>query len=200
MNLLFGYKPRFPLWTSMLVAVLFALAAAGCAPASTATQPTGPTDNCGPIEPTDADIQKMLSFGKESFTSNDWQKSYTVEPYKISLTRRNDAIQAIAQSDYFIFTCGYGQTEMGNTFNDANFNLIFSNYESHALSKFCEIKNLALYEYDLTLNGQPFKARYWVKQDTDTRILAYELVFPQTGAATLNEYSQKIFPDLSACK
>ena len=196
----FGSKPRLTFWTLILLAAIFAFVLAACSPASTAAPSAGPTDKCGPIEPTDGDIQKILSFGKAAFSSNDWQKTYTVAPYKITLVRKNDVIQAIAQSDYFIYTCGYGQTELSNSFNDAGFNAIFADYESHTLSKFCEQKRLALYEYDLVFNGQPFIARYWVKQDTDTRVMTYELVFPQTGAATLDEYSQMLFPDLPVCK
>lgn len=203
MNLSFGFNPRLTFWTLMLVAAIFAFASAGCAPASTAATAvpaTGPTDKCGPIEPTDADVQKMLTFGKAAFSSNDWQKTYTVAPYKITLTRSNDVIQVIAYSEYLIFTCGYGQTELGNYFNDAGFNVIFTDYESHTLSKFCEQKRLALYEYDLVDKGQPYVARYWAMQDTDTRILVYMLVFPQASAATLDEYSQMLFPDLPVCK
>lgn len=195
-----GYKPRLAFWTSSLLAAIFAFALAGCDLPLTATPSAGPSDDCGLIEPTDADVQKILSFGKEAFTSNDWHKTYTVEPYKITLARSNDVEQAIAYSEYLIFTCGYGQTEMDNYFNDEGFNVIFADYESHTLSNFCEQKSLALYEYDLVDTSLPFKARYWVKQDTDTRVLVYMLVFPQASSTPLNEYSQKIFPDLPVCK
>ena len=196
----FGFKPRLTFWTSLLLAALFAFFLAGCDLPLSAAQAAGPSDDCGPIEPTEADVQKMLSFGREAFTSTDWQKTYTVAPYKITLTRTDAVEQALAYSEYLIYTCGYGQPEMDKYFNDEGFNVIFADYESHTLSNFCEIKNLALYEYDLVDNSQPFKARYWVKQDNDTRILVYMLVFPQTSSATLDEYSQKIFPDLAVCK
>ena len=195
-----GYKPRLTFWTSVLLAAIFAFVLAGCELPSSATQVAGPSDDCGPIEPTDADIQKVLSFGREAFTSTDWHKTYTGAPYKITLTRTNDPEQALAYSEYLIYTCGYGQSDMDSYFNDAGFNVIFADYESHTLSNFCEIKNLALYEYDLVDSSQSFKARYWVKQDTDTRILVYMLVFPQASTASLDKYSQTIFPDLTACK
>jgi hypothetical protein len=172
----------------------------GCA-ASTSTpdQSAGPSDDCGPYEPSEADVKKMLSFGGDAFQSTDWVKSYTVEPYKITLTRRNDPAQAIAYSEYLIFTCGYGQDDMNSYFNDEGFNIIFADYESHTLGNFCEQTGLSLYEYDLVDEGTPFKARYWVKQDTDTRILVYMLVFPEATPGVLDEYSKKVFPSLDTC-
>jgi hypothetical protein len=191
--------PRLPLWVFLLIAALLTGILSACGTAQQADQAQGPSDACGPYEPTDADVQKMLAYGREAFASPGWVKNYTVEPYKITLTRRNDAIQAIAYSEYLIFTCGYTQSDLNNYFNDEGFNIIFNDYEAHVLTKFCEQSGTPLYEYDLLDEGNNFKARYWVKQDTNTRILVYMLVFPQADAGGLNEHSQKLFPTLSAC-
>lgn len=187
--------PRFFFRTSSLLAVFLAFFLAGCS----ASQPEGPTDACGAIEPTEANVKYILHFGKAAFTSKDWGKSYTVEPYKISLTRKNDAESAVAYSEFLIFTCGYGQKEMDDYFNEAGFNIVFEGYESHALGKFCEKKSLALYEYDLVNEGQEYTARYWVKQDSDTSILVMMLVFPKADSAKLDSYSKTIFPELTSC-
>ena len=186
-------------WTLLLAAVFLAALLASCESAPKADQAQGPSDACGPYEPTDADVQKLLTYGRAAFTSPDWVKSYTVDPYKMTLTRRNDAIQAIAYSEYLIFTCGYTQDDLNNYFNDEGFNIIFNDYEAHTLTKFCEQGGATLYEYDLVDEGNNFTARYWVKQDTNTRILVYMLVFPQADSAGLNEYSQKLFPSLTTC-
>lgn len=191
-------KPRF-FWTLILAAVLWAGLLSGCGSTPGGVTDEGPRDECGPYEPSDADVEKILTFGRESFDSTQWVKSYTVEPYKITLTRRNDPIQAIAYSEYLIFTCGYTQDDMNNYFNDEGFSIIFSDYESYSLGNFCETSGLSLYEYNLVDEGAPFQARYWVKQDTDTRILVYMLVFPEASSGALDQYSQKIFPSLSAC-
>ena len=191
--------PRPIFWTSLLVAVLLAGVLAACSPTPTVDQAQVPHDSCGPIEPTDADIKKVLTFGEGLFNSADWVKSYTVDPYKVTLTRRNDTAQAIAYSEYLIFTCGYSQTDLGNYFNDEGFNIIFSDYESHTLAKFCEQSGTSLYEYDLVDSNINYKARYWVKQEDEKHIFVYMLVFPQSNPDALEKFSKQLFPLLTTC-
>jgi hypothetical protein len=191
--------PRPLFWTLALVAVLLAGLLSACDMPSKTAQPTGPSDQCGPYEPTEADVKKMLQWGADAFTSTDWVKNYAVDPYKVTLTRRNDVLQSIAYSEYLVFTCGYTQDDLNKYFNDEGFNIIFTDYESHSMTKFCEQSGLTLYEYDLVNEGNNFKARYWVKQDDEKHILVYMLVFPQSNPGVLDEYSQKIFPSLTTC-
>lgn len=191
--------PRPVFWTSLLVAVMLAGVLAACGSAPTVDQAQVPHDNCGPIEPTDADVKKMLTFGAGLFNSADWVKSYTVDPYKVTLTRRNDTAQAIVYSEYLIFTCGYSQTDLGNYFNDEGFNIIFSDYESHTLAKFCEQSGTSLYEYDLVDSNINYKARYWVKQEDEKHIFVYMLVFPQSNPDALEKFSKQLFPLLTTC-
>ena len=183
----------------ILLAVILSIFPAACAPVTAAPQSEVATDECGPIEPTDKDLQYVMSFGQEIFSSKDWIKSYTVEPYKISLSRHNDALNAISYIEYLIYTCGYSQANLNNYFNDQGFNVIFGGYESHTLAKFCEKKSLALYEYDLVNNGADYVAHYWVKQDTETRVLVVMIVLPKDNPTLMNQYSQKLFPDLTSC-
>jgi hypothetical protein len=193
------YLSRFIPWTVSLAAVVLAFVLAACAPAS-GRQADGPRDECGLIEPTNSDLEFALSFGKGAFTSVDWLKSYTVEPYKISLTRSNDVLGGVAYLEYLIFNCGYSQADLDGYFNDQNFSIIFGGYESHALTKFCETEDLSLYEYDLVEAGVEFQARYWVEQASDTRLLVMMLVFPKATPVVLAEYSQKIYPKFTACE
>jgi hypothetical protein len=198
-NHLWGRRPRFLSWTLILASVLLTLILAACTPAEETAQREGPRDECGYIEPSPADVEKTLSFGKSAFASEDWVKTYTVEPYKISLSRNNDVEGAVAYTEYLIYTCGYGQEEMNNYFNDEGFNIIFEGYESHTIAQFCEIKTLSLYKFDLIDEGLGYTANYWVKQEDDNHILVMMLVFPQESTALLDEYSQKIFPELTVC-
>lgn len=184
--------------TLILPAVMLAFFLAACAPAS-ADQAEGPRDECGLIEPTASDVDYALEFGRQAFLSEDWIKSYTVEPYKISLTRKNEVLGAVSYLEYLIFNCGYGQTELDNYFNDESFNIIFGDYESHLLTDFCEEKSLALYEYALVDEGVEFSARYWVKQASDTRLLVVMLVFPRVSPDVLDQYSRQVMPDFTGC-
>lgn len=184
----------------ILLVVLLTLILAACVPASGTAQGEGPRDECGFIEPSLKDLEKVISFGKPAFASENWVKNYTVEPYKITLTRQNDTDAAIAYTEYLIYTCGYGQDELVQYFNDESFNTVFEEYESHTLADFCEQTDLALYKFDLLNEGTEYIAHYWVKQEDDTHILVMMLVFPKTGTTLLEEYSQKLFPELTTCQ
>lgn len=180
----------------VLLAIIGSQLLVACGP----RQAEGPRDECGLIEPTAADVSYSLSFGETSFTSDEWLKTYTAEPYKINLTRNNDPLRAVNYLEYLIFNCGYGQADMDSYFSDESFDIIFAEYESRALKDFCEIPGLALYEYDLVDEGAAYSARYWVKQATETRLLVFMLVFPSSSPDVLDAYSAQIFPDLCACQ
>lgn len=167
-----------------------------CTPAAQ----TGPRDQCGFIEPTQDDVNKILSFGQDAFSSTNWIKSYTVEPYKITLSRHNDVEQAVAYTEYLIYTCGYGQTEMDQYFNDEGFNIVFEGYESHAMAAFCEVTNLALYRFDLVDEGIEYTANYWVEQTDDYHVLVMMIVFPRSSTGLIDNYSTQLFPQLKICE
>jgi hypothetical protein len=181
----------------LLVIVFLSLLLTACGPGQ---QAQGPRDECGLIEPTEADVRYILSFGAETFGSDDWIKSYTVEPYKISLSRTNQVLSGVAFVEYLIFNCGYGQPDLDAYFNDEGFNIIFSEYEAHELANFCEVEDLAFYEYKLLDEGIEFSAHYWVWQATETRLLDFLLVLPKDNPALLDEYSRLLFPDLPSCE
>ena len=190
---------RFNLWRSnplfTISVIITILILTSCAPVA-----TSPRDDCGLIEPTQQDINKILSFGGYAFSSDNWVRSYSVEPYKMTLVRRNHAEGAIAHTEYLIYTCGYGQAELDEYFSDAGFEIAFEGYESHSMSDFCEKEDLAFFKFDLVKEGVEYTSHYWVEQIDDTHILAMMLVFPKTGAAQLDEYSKKLFPKLTSCQ
>jgi hypothetical protein len=164
-------------------------------------QITGPIDDCGLIEPSRKDVDKILSIGKELFNTDKWTKSYTVEPYKITITRHNDAEAGVAYTEYLIYTCGYGQQELNDYFNNEGFKNVFNGYESYNQAAFCEIPNdLALYKFDLVDEGKEYTAHYWVEQTDDTHVLVMMLVFPRESTAQFDEYSKKLFPELTSCQ
>jgi len=192
------HRQHYRFWVALFFAACVLVMLAACS-GSPSAEDAGPVDDCGPYEPTEQDVEKTLEFGAKIFAPGEWIRSYTVEPYKISLTRRNDPQKSLEYVEYLIFTCGYGQSELDSYFGDEGFKVIFSDYESYAATNFCEITSLTLYEYDLVDEGNPLLARYWVKQDSDTRILVNMLVVPETARASLDDYSRQLFPELPAC-
>ncbi len=184
-------------FTSMILfSVIATVFLTACAPAAV----SGPRDQCGLIEPTQEEVNKVLSFGKSAFASDDWVKSYSVEPYKVTITRHNDVESAVAYTEYLIYNCGYGQPELDEYFNDAGFAIVFEGYESYNQAGFCEEPNLALYKFDLVEQGSAYTARYWVEQSDDNHVLVMMLVFPRESTAQMEQYSRIIFPKLTDCQ
>jgi len=171
-------------------------------PSSSAqNSPDGPMDECGPYEPTDEDIQRTLTLGNGLFDSPDWERRYTVEPYKVTVIHQNKADDIIALAETLIFTCGYGQNELNDLFSGDHLNSMFSEYETLAIPDFCEKPNdIALYELELTLGGVDYVSHLWVKQESDTRLLTMRLVFLKSDLARLDEFSRKVFPGYPSCK
>lgn len=188
-------KNIFPL---LIALSLVFSALCGCVPQAN-TAYAGPTDECGPIEPAEEDVRFALSIGQDLFSKPEWVKSYTVEPYQVRLTRLNDTESAVAYIEYLMYNCGYGQADLDERFSQASFAIVFQNYESHAQTNFCEEGNLALYEYDLVNDEYPYAARYWVKQQSDTRLLIVMLVFPRENSTLMDTYATRLFPDLASC-
>jgi hypothetical protein len=119
----------------------------------------------------------------------------------VTVIRQNNTDSVLALAENLIFTCGYGQNELNNLFGGDNLNSLFSDYNTLVVSNFCERPNdIALYELDLTLDGVDYVSRFWVKQDSDTRLLTMRLVFLKVDSAKLDEYSKKVFPEYSSCK
>jgi len=160
----------------------------------------GPVDECGPYEPTDEDVKRTLTLGGDQFDSPNWEKRYSVEPYRVTVIRKNTSEGIVALAENLIFTCGYGQNELNDLFSGENLSSIFSDYDTMAISNFCEKPNdIAMYELDLSLDGADYISRFWVKQESDTRLLTMRLVFPTADLAKLEEYSKKVFPEYPFC-
>jgi hypothetical protein len=179
----------------LMLCLLTLVVLPACAPAVV----SGPRDQCGFIEPTQEEVNRMLSFGGDLFSSPNWVKSYFVEPYKITLSRHNDAEFAVAYMEYLIYTCGYTQADIDAYFSNEGFNIVFEGYESHIMTNFCEVESLALYEFDLIDEGADYVSNYWVEQTDDNHMTIMMLVFPK-GSPQMDEYSQKLFPKLTACQ
>jgi len=161
---------------------------------------TGPVDECGPYEPTDEDVERTLALGGKLFDAPSWEKRYTVEPYRVTVIRQNRTETIVALAEDLIFTCGYGQQELNDLFSGDNLTAIFSDYDTMSIANFCERPNdIALYELDLSLDGMAYTARFWVRQESSTRLLTMRLVFLKADTAKLDEFSRKVFPDYPAC-
>ncbi len=159
------------------------------------------TPACISSEPTDADIDRALTYTEELFSGPDWERSYTVGGGRVSVTWANATDAAIAYSEALIFPCSYEEPDLNNFFSDENWNVIFGNYESYQPIAECRTDDgLRLYQFSATEEGFDYAINYWVENDTETRVMDMMIVFPAESTSLMDEYSANLFPELTSCK
>jgi hypothetical protein len=182
-------------------------------PTSTPPPPTStpkilPTDTplptvtpvCASPNPTQADVDRALSYTHDVFGAPEWNQSYTVSDSSVAVIWQNAPLGAAVYLEALIFPCGYEEPDLDKYFSDQNWKLIFANYESYELTRACKRDDgLRLYEFKTHNQGFEYGIKYWVKSDTDTRVISTMLVFPLVSKLLLDEYSSMLFPDYSTC-
>jgi len=175
-------------------------------PAPTSTQTPEPvilptvTAACISSQPTQADIDRALSFTAQNFVAAEWERSYSVADTRVAVTWSNATQGAAAYLEALLFPCGYEEPDLNAYFSEANWQTIFANYESYLLLSECRNDNgLRLYEFSAQSGGLEYAVSYWVKNDTDARVIVLMLIFPKESRAALSAYGAQIFPQLPNC-
>ena len=177
-------------------------------PPPTATPKILPTDTplptvtpaCISPAPTQADTYRALNYTGDKFSTSDWEQSYTVNETSVSVLWQNVSEGALVYLDAIIFPCGYEEPDLNKYFSEENWKAVFANYESYELLDECKRDDgLRLYEFKTLNQGFEYEIRYWVDNDTDTRVISTMVVFPLETKLLLDEYSSMLFPDYSTC-
>ena len=162
-------------------------------------QPTV-TPVCISSKPTQMDIARALAYTGEIFNAPEWQQSYDVVGDHVSVTWQNSPLGAVAYLEALILPCSYEEPDLNKRFSDENWKDIFANYESYELIDECKRDDgLRLYEFKTQNQGFEYEIRYWVENDTDTRVIVTMIVFPIESKLLLDEKSSRLFPDYSTC-
>ncbi|MBI3161448.1 MAG: hypothetical protein HYZ23_03015 [Chloroflexi bacterium] len=204
----------------ILLAILFAASACGKTPPAipTSTPSPPPTDTPSPTalptdiplptltpacissEPTQDDIERALSYAGGVFDTPEWDMTHSVMEDHVSVTRQSVIQGAVAYLEARIFPCGYEEPDLNKYYNDENWKIVFQNYESYELSIQCRLDTgLRLYQFKAQNFGFEYDARYWVQNDTDTRVIVTMLVFPIVPGSLIDEYASQLFPSLPNC-
>lgn len=193
-------------------AIIFLLSACGApgtaaptsVPPPAATPPPGELVTaplCISSQPTDADINRALTYTEDLFNVTEWERSYTVADGRVSVTWFNGVDAAVAYLEALIFPCTYEEIDLNNFFNTENWQVIFANYESYKPVAECKTDDgLRLYQFTAVEQGFEYNINYWAENDTDTRVIGMMIVFPVESNALMDDYSKSLFPDLTSCK
>jgi hypothetical protein len=158
------------------------------------------TPVCISSEPTQRDIDRAFAYTAEIFNAPEWQEDHSVGEGRVAVTWQNTPLGAVAYLEALIFPCSYEEPDLNTYFSDENWKAVFANYESYELINECKTDDgLRLYEFKTHNQGFDYEIRYWVENDTDTRVIVTMIVFPLETKLLLDEYSSMLFPDYSAC-
>lgn len=192
--------------------IVFLISACGIAPATEAHVSTPPpvatdvvpgvaTPVCISSNPTDADIDRALTYTEDLFNGGDWERTYTVADGRVAVTWFSNSMAAVGYLEALIFPCTYEELDLDAFFNVDNWQIIFANYESYQLVAECKTDDgLRLYQFGAVEQGYEYDIKYWAENDTDTRVIGMMIVFPAESDAVMDEFSASLFPDLTSCK
>ena len=162
-------------------------------------QPTV-TPVCISSNPTQKDIDRALAYTGGTFSKPDWEQSYTVNESAVDVLWQNISQSALVYLEARIKPCGYEEPDLNKEFSDENWKAVFANYESYELIDECKKDDgIRLYEFKTRNQGFEYEIRYWVDNDTDTRVIVTMIVFPFESISLLDEYSSMLFPGYSTC-
>ena len=162
-----------------------------------------PSDSESAPKSTEQDVEYALRFAGNTFESSDWQRNYTVEPDRVSVTWLNHGEGVVVFLEYLIYSSGYTQADVDDYFNEQNFeDIIFRDYENLQRIATCtNIKgDLTLYEFTAEVHETDNVIRFWIKLDSETRVLYMMMVFPEASETQLDKYAGEVFPELSSCR
>ena len=158
------------------------------------------TPVCISSQPTQRDIDRVLAYTGETLNTAEWQKDFAVGEGRVTVTWQNTPLGAVVYLESLIFPCSYDEPDLNSYFSDENWKAVFANYESYELINECKTDDgLRLYEFKTHNQGYDYQIRYWVENDTDTRVIVTMIVFPTESKLLLDEYSSMLFPDYSTC-
>jgi hypothetical protein len=169
----------------------------GCGPTS-ASSAVGST--CDTLQPTTADVQYVLNFGKDLFTNAVWSRSYTVQEQEAIVSWTHRSVASLADVSMLLFCEENGTADLELYFNNDTLKDKFANYDSVNVTASCSNEDVTLYELDTVEEGFAYTIHQWLQPMNESRLLSVVVVFPKEETALLEKYSQSFFPALPACQ
>lgn len=151
-------------------------------------------------EPEEREIYTALAYGDDVFEPELWLASATESEVTTTVTWSTTAYGALSYLDYRHYDDGITADEITTVFDNTWFESVFANYSSWRKVAVCYDEDVTLHEFELTSGESQYNMRYWVEPAEDfTRVRAQFVVFPNSYLPELDEYSERLFPDLPAC-
>jgi len=146
------------------------------------------------------EIYTALAYGDDVFEPELWLASAAESEVTTTVTWNAVAYGALSYLDYRHYDEGITADEITAQFDNTRFEATFANYASWRKVAVCYEGDLTLHEFELVNGESQYNMRFWVEPAEDfTRVRAQFIVFPNSYLPELDEYSERLFPDLPAC-
>lgn len=158
----------------------------------------------------------VLNFGAEVFEPDLWLASGSETITNTTAAWQStyeSGFSALSFANYLHFDTGYTLDGLDAFFNDDWFAQTFISWEEVEKTNVCFDDDLTLHEFTLAFRDSEdnltyYALRYWVEPVSETRVLAWHVAFATTfsdgtpnpdGYDQLDEYSERMYPDLPGC-
>lgn len=162
------------------------------------------------------ELVTVLNMGADVFEPDLWlaSGSETITGTTVSWQSTFESgFSGLSFANYLHFDTGYTLDGLDTFFNDDWFAQTFVSWEEVEKTNVCFDDDLTLHEFTLAFrdtedNLTYYALRYWVEPVSETRVMAWHIAFATTysdgtpnteGEAMLDEYSQRMYPDLPGC-
>ncbi len=187
--------------TVLAVAIPPLLVSLACA-SQAASPPTMSPDCEMDFNPTEADLDYVLSFPGRTFATGDWERSFSVNPSRATATWLSDELAAVAYIDYLIYGCGYTSDDLAEYYSEESFrSIIFAGYSALEPVAKCNVPegDLTLHQFTGRSDDTDYSIDFWTLLRGDTRILDMTLALPADSSDQLDAYAATLFPRLPSC-
>lgn len=158
-----------------------------------------PAPEC-PITPaSEQDLQEALRPGVRVFEADGWIVETGEQQAMVSVLWTSTESEALAHSQLLLYNCGYTDAQINQFYGNDGLAVMYGGYESWQQTASCEAGGITLREFDLVLDGKPFKSRMWVEPVSETRVRDLRIDFPADDIAGLDDYSARLYPELITC-
>lgn len=147
------------------------------------------------------EIYTALSYGEDVFEPGLWLASATEQRSRTTAQWSASDLGAIAFLQYLHFDQDPRDRDgMDDFFDNDWFDITLSNYDSYRKTGVCYGDDLTLHTFDVTASGIDYSMRYWTEWVDEDRIAALFLLFPAVDRAGLDDYAERLYPDLMSCE
>lgn len=148
-----------------------------------------------------SDTLRVQMFAPGAFERSLWTESFSSSPERITKTWLSSELSAVSNLEYLVYNCGYQQSDLDAYYSDENFKTsIFQNYQDVKKTDECSKSGLQHFEFKGSYQQTKYLMYYWVKQDSDSRILDFMMAFPAKQEDALKKYARQVYPDLPTCE